>query len=215
MTLQEQGYLDAYLQPCPGYGWQGGPSFQTQVVQMVSGRENRNAQHDKVRHQFSAPFQNITRDAYRNIKQMHLVCKGMLRCFKFRDELDFEAKDEVFAISEGGQTEFQLRKISTISGVSYARDVYVIEGPVVVTIDGIETPVTVDPDRGLVTFGTAPDVGAVLRWSGTFAVWVRFNQDFLPFSIDSGNGIEHFANGTVDLLEVPPPLPAEEEEEEP
>lgn len=207
MTLQEQGYLDAYLEPCPGYGWQGGPSFQTQVVQMVSGRENRNAQHDNVRHQFSAPFQNITQSAYRNIKQMHLVCKGMLRAFKFRDELDFEATGESFGVGNGSRTVFQLCKISTIAGVSYQRNVYAIEGAPVIRVNGTITAATVDKDRGTVTFAAAPANGAVLSWTGLFAVWVRFNQDYLPFSIDSGNGVDRFANGTVDLLEVSSPLP--------
>lgn len=207
MTLQEQGYLDAYLDPCPGYGWQGGPSFQTQVVQMVSGRENRNAQHDNVRHQFSAPFQNITQSAYRNIKQMHLVCKGMLRAFKFRDELDFEATGESFGVGNGSRTVFQLCKISTVSGVSYQRNVYVIDGTPVIRVNGTVTAVTVDKDRGTVTFAAPPTNGAVLTWTGVFAIWVRFNQDYLPFSIDSGNGVDRFANGTVDLLEVSAPLP--------
>ena len=205
MTLVQQGYIDAYLQPCPGYGWQGGPSFQTQVVQMVSGREARNAQHDNVRHQFSAPFQNITQDAYRNIKQMHLVCKGMLRCFKFRDELDYEATDEAFATGNGILKTFQLAKVSTIAGVSYSRPVYVIDGTPVIKVNGAATSVTVDKDRGTITFASAPAIGAVISWTGNFALWVRFNQDYLPFSIDAGNGSEMFANGTVDLLEVPPP----------
>lgn len=207
MTPQEQGYLDAYLQPCPGYGWQGGPSFQTQIVQMVNGRENRNAQHDNVRHQFSAPFQNITREAYRNIKQMHLVCKGMLRCFKFRDELDFEATDELFGYGDGVETEFQLRKISTVDGVSCERLVFVIEDGASIKVNGVVTAATIDQDRGIVTFAAAPASAAALTWSGMFAVWVRFNQDYLPFSIDNGNGVERFANGTVDLIEVSPPLP--------
>lgn len=200
-------YLNAYLQPCPGYGWQGGPAFQTLVVQMVSGRERRNAQHAEARHQFSAPFQNITREAYRNIKQMHLVCRGMLHAFKFRDELDYQAEDEIFAQGDGSETEFQLRKISQIDGISYIRNVYVIEDGLVVKVNGTPTAVTVDQDRGVVTFGAAPSNGAILSWTGTFAVWVRFNQDYLPFSIDSGNGTERFANGTVDLIEVAPPEP--------
>lgn len=207
MTLQEQGYLDAYLEPCPGYGWQGGPSFQTQVVQMVSGRENRNAQHDNVRHQFSAPFPNITKEAYMNIKQMHLVCKGMLRAFKFRDELDYQAANESFGVGNGTRTVFQLCKISTISGVSYQRNVYAIEGAPVIRVNGtVATPI-VDKDRGTVTFSSAPANGAALTWTGTFGVWVRFNQDYLPFSINAGNGVIHYADGTVDLLEVSAPLP--------
>lgn len=200
-------YLDAYLQPCPGYGWQGGPAFKTQIVEMVSGRERRNAMIAEARHQFQAPFVNITREAYRNIKQMHLVCRGMLHCFKFRDELDYQADDEIFAQGDGSETTFQLRKISQIDGVSYTRNTYVINPGPVIRVNGTPTAVTVDADRGLVTFGAAPADGAVLSGDWTFDVWVRFNQDYLPFSLDAANGSERFANGTIDLIEVPPPEP--------
>lgn len=200
-------YLDAYLQPCPGYGWQGGPAFKTQIVEMVSGRERRNAMIAEARHQFQAPFVNITREAYRNIKQMHLVCRGMLHCFKFRDELDYQADDEIFAQGDGSETTFQLRKISQIDGVSYTRNTYVINSGAVIRVNGTPTAVTVDADRGLVTFGAPPADGAVLSGDWTFDVWVRFNQDYLPFSLDAANGSERFANGTIDLIEVPPPEP--------
>lgn len=199
-------YLDVTFQECAGYGWQGGPAFQTQIVAMASGRERRNAQIAQARHQFQAPFQNIRREAYRNIKQMHLTCRGQLHCFKFRDELDYQADNEVFATGDGATTTFQLAKVSTIDGVSYAREVYVIDGPATFTANGSPITGTVDADRGTVTFSSAPANGAVLRWTGQFMLWVRFNQDYLPFSIDNGNGQgEHFINGSVDLIEVPPP----------
>lgn len=193
-------YLDAYLEPCPGYGWQGGDAFKTLIVEMASGRERRNAEVAQARHQYQAPYNNISKEAYRNIKTMHLVCRGMLRAFKFRDELDYESDNEVFGVGTGARTEFQLLKQSTIDGVSYQRYVYAIEAATV-TVNGTPTDVTVDYDRGLVVFGVAPAGGAILRWTGAFAIWVRFNQDYLPFSIDNLNAV----NGSVDLIEVQPP----------
>lgn len=43
---------------------------------MANGRERRNGDWDQPRHRFTAPFMNISKEAYRQIKQMHLVCKG-------------------------------------------------------------------------------------------------------------------------------------------
>lgn len=197
-------YLDAYLQPCPGYGWQGGPAFKTRIVEMKNGRERRNADIAEARHSFQSPFKNISKDAYRELKQMHLVCKGRLHCFKFRDELDYQAVNEVFGEGDGVETEFQLRKISVIDGISYIRNTYVVtDGEAVVTVNGTPTSVTVDADRGTVTFGAPPANSAVLRGTWEFDVWVRFDQDYLPFSIDNKNAV----NGSVDLIEVPPPEP--------
>ena len=193
-------YLDAYLQPCPGYGWNGGPEFNTRIVEMASGRERRNADWAQARHRYSAPFENIRKDAYRLIKQMHLVCRGQLHCFRFRDELDYQASNEVFGVGDGVETVFPLRKISTIDGVSYERFVYAILSAAI-TANGAPVTPTIDMDRGTVTFAAPPTAGHVLRWTGEFDIWVRFNQDYLPFSLDNWDA----TNGTVDLLEVPPP----------
>lgn len=206
-------YLRAYIEKCPGFGWQGGPSFKTRIVSMANGRERRNAEQAYARHAYSAPFRNISPADYANIKQMHLVCRGMLHAFKFRDQLDYAsgpdgvapAQPEVFGAGDGAQTVFQLRKISTLSGVSYTRNVYAIRSAVV-TVNGVASAPTIDMDRGTVTFAAAPAAAAVLRWTGEFDIWVRFNQDDLPFSIDNKspkNGV--LVNGSVDLIEVPPP----------
>lgn len=199
-------YLDAYLQPCPGYGWQGGPNFLTRIVTMRNGRERRNADWAQAHHQYDAPFNNISKEAYRSIKQMHLVCRGQLHCFKFRDELDFEMDNEAFAQGDGVETEFQIRKISVIDGVSYIRDLYVISSDVtpVFTVNGTPAAHTVDADRGIVTFSVAPANASTIRATLHFDIWVRFAQDSLPFSIDNVDAV----NGSVNLLEVPPPPPA-------
>lgn len=183
----------------------GRPVFQDAHRQHTNGRERRNAEQAYARHAYSAPFRNIRPADYANIKQMHLVCRGMLHAFKFKDLLDFEAVGEVFGAGTGAQTVFQLRKISTIDGVSYTRNVYAIRSAAV-TVNGVASSPTIDMDRGTVTFAAAPAAAAVLRWTGEFDIWVRFNQDDLPFSIDNKspkNGV--LVNGSVDLIEVPPP----------
>jgi uncharacterized protein (TIGR02217 family) len=196
-------YLDAYLQPCPGYGWQGGPSFNTQIVQMANGRERRNANWATAHHMFDAPFNNISKEAYRLIKQMHLVCRGRLNCFKFRDELDYQAVGQQFGLGDGVETVFQLSTLSAIDGVTYVRDTYVVSPDLTPTIlvNGSPAAHTIDADRGLVTFSAPPGVAAVLTGTWNFDLWVRFDQDSLPFSIDNVNAV----NGSVSLLEQPPP----------
>lgn len=194
-------YLRSEIEECPAYGWQGGPNFKTLIVSMASGRERRNAEWAQARHSYSMPFLNISKEQYRNIKQMHYVCRGQVNNFLFKDELDFEAQDAFFGLGDGATTEFQLGKISTIDGVSYDREIYYILPGATVTVSGAPATVTIDNDRGLVVFSGAPANDAVLEWSGEFRLWVRFNQDSLPFSLDNVNAV----NGTVDLIEVPPP----------
>lgn len=201
-------YINDYIQRCPAYGWEGGPEFSTRIVSLASGRERRNAQWSQPRHKYSIPYNNIRPGDYAGIKQMHLACRGRLHAFRFRDALDHTADAEPFAVADGVLTTFQLLKQSNVSGVQYAREVYaLVSGSVFV--NGVEATVTADNERGLVTFASPPAAGSLLTWTGVFDVWVRFDQDDLPFSIDNANGQGFFINGTVNLIEVPPPGPGE------
>lgn len=195
-------YLNAYLTPCPGYGWEGGPEFSTRIVSMANGRERRNANWSQARRKYSAPFLNIRKEAYREILRMFLVCEGMAHCFRFRDELDNTAVDEQFGVGDGTTTDFQLGVVWVADTVPYYRNVYALpEQPTINANGAPASGLAVDLDRGTVTFDTAPAPGTLLTWSGLFDVWVRFNDDYLPFSLDNPDA----TNGSVNLIEVPPP----------
>lgn len=196
-------HLNAYLQPCPGFGWQGGPEFSTQIVELQSGRERRNARWDQARHRYSAPYNNISHEAYEEIKRMFMVCRGQLHAFRFRDELDFEADDELFAVGDGVLEEFQLAIISIVDNEPQYRYIFAPVDAIEIFVDGVAATATVDYMRGTVTFDTPPADGAVLTWSGLFDVWVRFTQDYLPSSIDNVKVV----NTSVDLIETAPPAP--------
>lgn len=200
-------YLDMSLDECAAYGWQGGPEFNTQIVQMANGRENRNALWANARHKYQVPFNNIDRTTYSQIKQKHLIARGRLHNFQFTDRLDYQAVNEEFADGgDGVTTVFQLGKISSSDGVFYYREVYIIDDGATVTVNNVPSSPTIDQERGLVTFAVAPANGTILRWTGTFKVWVRFDQDYLPFSIDNGGGDgAKYMNGSIDLIEQPPP----------
>lgn len=209
-------YLRSYIPACEGYGWEGGPEFSTRIVRMANGRERRNAEWSQPQHFYAVPFANLVQSQYAPIKQMHLNRRGRWGCFLFRDRLDDCADNETFAVAEAGQTEFQLAKWSVIDGVSYHNEINAIYLPnddgsaqsnaVEITVDGSPAGShVIDRDRGIVTFDAPPGDGAILRWTGGFSRWVRFDQDRLPFSIDNKSGGEFVVNGGVELLEQPPP----------
>lgn len=204
-------YLRAYIEQCEALGFAGGPEFKTTIVAMTNGRERRNADWDQPRHRFTLPFQNIAPRAYAQIKQMHMVCRGALNAFLYRDPLDNVAVDQLFAVGDGVETVFQLSTLSVVDGVSYLRNVYALDtnADVAISINGsVADPsaYTLDRDRGKVAFASAPANGAILRWSGDFVVWVRFANDWLPFSIDQRRAGEYAINGSVELVEVKPPM---------
>lgn len=194
-------YLNAYLGVCPGYGWQGGPVFNTRIIQLQNGRERRNANWAQPKHRYTAPFLNISRQAFLEIKRMFFLCQGQLHAFRFRDALDFEAIDEPFATGDGTTVEFQLAKMSEEDGIQYLRNVYALAGTPTVEVNGTIASATFDMDRGKVVFDSAPANGAILTWSGEFDVWVRFDQDEIAASLDNPNA----TNLSVTLIEVAPP----------
>lgn len=206
-------YIDKFLDECFAYGFEGGPVFNTQIVQLQSGREKRNALWSQQKHRYTATFLNITQEAYKQIKNMHLVARGQLYSFKMIDPLDSFSDNQVFGQGNGTQKTFQLSTTSNMGGVSYTRGIYGIvtddagelEDSFEITVNNVATSsYTVDPLRGTIEFDTAPANGTILRWSGRFFVWVRFEQDELPFTLDNPNR----TNGQVTLYEVaPPPLP--------
>lgn len=193
-------YLDTYLEPCPAYGWTGGSEFQTREVSMASGWARYNAEWSQEKIRVSTNYLNIDLEAQRQIRKVFRVCRGRLHAFRFRDELDYEAVDEVIATGDGATREFQLSASFTEDGETYTRNVYAIISAAV-TVDDIAASPTIDLRRGKITFASAPAVGAVIRWSGIFDIWVRFAQDYLPFSLDNPNA----TNGSIELIEQPPP----------
>lgn len=199
-------HLNARLGVCPGYGWEGGPEFQTRIVRLLNGRERRNADWAQPQHKYTAPFLNISREAFRELKKMFLVCQGQLHAFRFRDELDHHADDQQFAFGDGTTDTFQLSTVSVVDTVPYQRYVYALATEPTVSVDGsVVTGFVADLDRGLIVFDSPPANGAVLSWSGEFDIWVRFAQDSMPFTFDNPDA----TNGQISVVEVPPPdLPA-------
>lgn len=198
-------FIDAELDICPAFGWQGGPNFNTRVVTTQAWIERRNANNIQCRHNYSLPLQNITDDDYLTmLKQVFVACRGQLHSFLVKDYSDHEANLEVFGEGDGTTTAFQLSKTSTFGPASYVR---IITKPLAagltVTVDGTPTAVTVDVLTGIVTFASAPAASAILRWSGEFRVPVRFNTDVLNTTIDnkSQDG-DYLINGSIDLIEV-------------
>lgn len=211
-------YVRAYIEACEAYGWQGGAGFKTRILMLKNGRERRNADRDQPQHQFTVPFSNLQQSEYAPIKRMHLNRRGAWGGFLYRDRLDDTATNELVGIALAGQDTFQLSKVSEIDGVEYFRYVYALYSPdpdlpgwftdsaVSVTVDGTpETAFTLDRDTGLLVFDTPLSGGEEVRWTGAFSLWVRFENDYLPFSIDNKSNGEFVTNGSVSLLEIAPP----------
>lgn len=195
-------HLDEPLPACAAYAFQIGPEFQTLITTRRNRRERRNAELSQVLHRATLPVQNVSEVIYRALKRHFLVCRGRLHTFPLTDPVDHEAVDEPFGVGDGVTLVFQLRKVSTVDGVDYEREIYLPRGAVIEDNGSPASP-TVGAETGEVTFAVAPAVGHVLTWSGEFDLKVRFDNDYLPFSIDNHGRDGYLMNGSIDLVEVP------------
>lgn len=198
-------FINSELIVCPGYGWQGGPEFDTRIATTKSGVERRNANNIECRHSYILPVANISSIEYLvKLKQAFMACRGQLHSFKIKDWSDHSANREAFGIGDGTRTVFPLRKDSIFGVAVYTRFIEKPNNDVVIRINGsITSAYTLDHLTGLVTFNTAPADDAVIDWTGTFCVPVRFNSDILSNSIDNLLGEGIFAmNGSITLIEV-------------
>jgi uncharacterized protein (TIGR02217 family) len=190
----------------PGFGWQGGPEFNTHVVALQNGNELRNANWSQVRHRYILPLDNIQSDTYlAQLKAAFFAMRGQLNSFLGKDFSDFEATAESLGVAPSGSTAVQLIKISTFGAATYVRT---ISKPLVAGFtlyqNGIAKPGTLDPLTGLFTPTTAWTAGQALTWTGEFRVPVRFSSDMLPMTInDKFNGSSAYAmTGSIELVEV-------------
>ncbi len=195
-------FIESTFSPIPAFGFVATPQFRTVIAALDNGGEQRNGEWISVKHAYTAPFLNIGSDEYLILKDLFMVANGSKRGFRFKDWLDFEAIDEVFGAGDGSTAVFQLVKTSTFGSQTYTRTIKKPNSAgFSVKVDGVLTAATVDTTTGRVTFtGGAPAPNAVLTWSGTFDVPVRFASDQLPFSLDNKNAV----NSTgVTLIEDP------------
>jgi uncharacterized protein (TIGR02217 family) len=171
------------------------PMRYTNVVQLRSGVEYRNANWSKARRRFTARFAKLPSDARDELLHLWHCAEGMTYGFLLRDYSDYTATDESQGVAPSGTTAIQLRKTYSFGSGGTARThvrnitrpeastltVYQDNGSgVFVAKDG-----TVDATTGLFTPTTSWTAGRALRATFWFLVPVRFASDepewLLPF----------------------------------
>lgn len=164
-------------------------TWQTTVIVMASGAEQRNVGWSDARRMYDASTApNLTLANFRLIEKHFNARRGRGRSFPLRDRACFSAATEAFGTGDGSTTAFQLSIADGDAGNAYTREIYLIEAGTYSIFDN-GTPVVegagagkfqLSLTTGIVTFGTAPVAGHALTWTGQFYVPVRFDLDFFP-----------------------------------
>lgn len=209
-------------------GAEGGPVRRTDIVTLVSGREERNATRARSRRRYNAGYGIKSLADMDRLIAFFEARHGRLYAFRFRDPFDHQScaigkapsgDDQVIGQGDGSTRTFALVKRYESGGGAYVRAITrPVAGSVIVHVDGAPVDATLDatpeastdaqgsgntsePGRspGAVTLATPPANGAVITAGFVFDTPVRFDTDDLQLTM---SGFEAGLAPSIPLIEV-------------
>lgn len=176
-------YINAILDEAVAYGFEGGPEYNTIVVDLENGLTHRDSAWMYPRHKYTAQFDNMDDDDRDAVIEVFHAVRGQRHSFKFKDWNDYVANAEPLNVEVGTTNPVQLYKTYNF-GPAYT--IRLIQAIATATIFNGVTPVngTLDTETG-VFYPNEAWASGLYTWSGEFYVWVRFTQDYNSFTINS------------------------------
>jgi uncharacterized protein (TIGR02217 family) len=173
---------------------EGGPVRKTEIVALVSGHEQRNAQWAHSRRSWNAGYGVKSMADIEKVTAFFEARRGRLHAFRFRDPFDHQSApygkavtpfDQVIGAGDGTALNFPLMKTYASGGADYRRRIAKpVGGSVRVAVGGVETAAfTADDTSGVVTFAVAPPAGAVVTAGFLFDCPARFDADALRINL--------------------------------
>ena len=192
-------------------GARGGPERRTQIVELASGDEERNASWANSRRRYDVAYGIRRADDLAAVVAFFEARNGRLHGFRFKDWGDHKSclpsgipspTDQAIGTGDGATTAFQLVKRYASGSQTWVRTITKpVAGTVRVALDGAEqlNGWSVNTATGVVTFDGAPAEGVVLTAGFAFDVPVRFDTDALDVTLD----LERLGSITsIPLLEI-------------
>jgi uncharacterized protein (TIGR02217 family) len=179
-----------------GRGARGGPERRTQIVELASGAEERNASWANSRRRFDVAYGIRRADDLAAVVAFFEARNGRLHGFRFKDWADYKSgipsqapgpQDQLIGTGDGSTTAFQLVKHYASGGQTWTRGIAKpVTGSVRIALGGVEQPSgwSVDTTTGVVTFSAAPGAGVAITAGFEFDVPVRFDTDVLDVRLD-------------------------------
>lgn len=191
------------------YGSSGGPGFNTSIIELSSGHEQRNINWSETKATYEASHGVKTREQMEALIDFFYARYGKAYGFRFKDWADFQLNAEPIATADGTQTVFQVIKTYEPLGYPYVRTIRKVstDVPLVVYDNGAVVPqpasCSVDNTTGLITFLAAPAAGHIITVTGEFHVPVRFDIDEMKVTQDQ---FEVMSWPSIPLVELKPRL---------
>lgn len=173
---------------------EGGPVRKTEIVALVSGHEQRNAQWAHSRRSWNAGYGVKSMADIEKVTAFFEARRGRLHAFRFRDPFDHQSApygkavtplDQAIGVGDGVTLAFALTKTYISGGADYQRRIAKpVAGSLRVAAGGAETlAFTFDGTTGAVTFAAAPPAGAIITAGYLFDCPARFDTDALRINL--------------------------------
>ena len=180
------------------FGALGGPERRTEIVTLANGHEERNTPWEHSRRRYDAGMGLRSLDDLEALIAFFEARRGPLHAFRWKDWADWKSSrpsqatspvDQRLGFGDGVTTSFPLRKRYVSGAADYYRPIVKpVFGTVTVAladdpkVEGVEF--TVNHATGIVTFATAPDIGALVT------AGFEFDNDRIAVSVASFNAGE-------------------------
>lgn len=177
-------------------GARGGPERRTQIVELASGDEERNASWANSRRRYDVAYGIRRADDLAAVVAFFEARNGRLNGFRFKDWADHKsclpsqtpaATDQVIGTGDGATAAFQLVKRYVSGAQAWTRTITKpVAGTVIIALNSNQQTSgwSVDETNGLVTFASAPAAGVAVTAGFAFDVPVRFDTDTLDVTLD-------------------------------
>ena len=206
MAFQEVRFPDAISR-----GARGGPERRTQIVELASGDEERNASWANSRRRYDVAYGIRRADDLAAVVAFFEARNGRLHGFRFKDWADYKSglpskapgpQDQLIGEGDGATSVFQLVKRYSSGSQTWTRVITKpVAGTVRIALDSAEQTSgwAIDTSTGVVSFDTAPASGVAVTAGFEFDVPVRFDTDTLDVTLD----LERLGSITsIPLLEI-------------
>jgi uncharacterized protein (TIGR02217 family) len=162
-------------------GFKGGPTFSTDKLVMVNGQERRLQNRDVAIHIYTWNYTNTSRAIEASLRDFFLDRRGDFKAWLLKDHADYSAASEPIGVGDASATAFQVIKTYSAGSNPYVRTIrHIKAGTLSVFLNGAPQTITTHytvSSSGLITFVSAPGVGAIVTATFEFYVPVRFEGD--------------------------------------
>lgn len=184
--------IDAVFDEEVDYGFEGGARYQTNISENPNRFEEVDSDWKYGKHEFEASFGDISDERRDRVIAVFHICRGRRHWFKFKDWNDYDVADQPLQVGADGTTDvIQLYKLYDGAahdfGTAYTvRPVQAWKWAEVRRVsDDSLVEGTLDLNTGLFTPDDPWEEEEYYVLNGEFYVWVRFDDDYNPMTINS------------------------------